>query len=229
MALFDQSAETYDEWCSTPLGSFVDELEKQIMKKIAQPKQGEKALDLGCGTGIYSLWLSEQGVYVTGIDISSEMLKKAKSKAENKNQNIEFIKGDVHSLPFPDQTFDLIISNIVLEFVDSPKKVISEGLRVLKPGGRLVIGMIGKHSDWAKMYEMRGKDKKDSIFSNAHFFSLQEINHFSSSKPTDVHFALYFSPYEFVSRKQISILENERSKQQEEENAGFVVCKWIKK
>lgn len=226
MALFDQSAETYDEWCSTPLGSFVDELEKQIMKEVAQPKQGEKVLDLGCGTGIYSLWLSEQGVNVTGIDISSEMLKKAKSKAEDKNQIIEFIKGDIHSLPFPVNTFDLIISNIVLEFVDSPEKVISEGLRVLKPGGRMVIGMIGKRSEWAKMYEKRGKDKKESVFSHAHFFDVQEVNNLSPVKPAEVHFGLYISPEEFVSKEQVSILEKERSQQQEEENAGFIVCKW---
>lgn len=229
MALFDHSAETYDEWCSTPLGSFVDELENEIMKEVAQPKKNEKALDLGCGTGIYSLWLSEQDVIVTGIDISSEMLKKAKSKAEDKNQNIEFIKGDIHSLPFPDQTFDLILSNIVLEFVDSPEKVISEGLRVLKQGGRLVIGIIGRHSEWAKLYEKRGKDKKESVFFNAHFFDVQEVNNLSPIKPADVHFGLYFTPREFVNKEQVRILEKERSKQQKEENAGFVVCKWIKK
>lgn len=57
MALFDQKAATYDEWCATPLGKFVDAIEKGAMKEVARPQEKESALDLGCGTGAFSYWL----------------------------------------------------------------------------------------------------------------------------------------------------------------------------
>lgn len=84
MALFDQEASTYDNWYNTPLGSFVDRLEKELIAKSAQPQAGEKALDLGCGTGIFTIWLAKQGLDVTGIDLSSEMLAKAREKHSGK-------------------------------------------------------------------------------------------------------------------------------------------------
>lgn len=223
MALFDHSAETYDEWCKTPLGSFVDTVEKQMIVELSNPKPGEQALDIGCGTGIYSLLLALHGLEVTGIDISSGMLQ----KAEKQKQSIRFMEGDIHTLPFEDNTFDLVISNLVLEFVTSPNDVIAEGMRVLKPDGRMVVGMIGKHSDWAKMYKKRGEAKKESVFAGAHFFSLEDINKLYQDEPSLTRFGLYVSPHEFISQEQADTLEKERSAKQQEEGAGFIVAKWI--
>lgn len=223
MALFDHSAETYDEWCKTPLGSFVDTVEKQMIVELSNPKPGEQALDIGCGTGIYSLLLALHGLEVTGIDISSGMLQ----KAEKQKQSIRFMEGDIHTLPFEDNTFDLVISNLVLEFVTSPNDVIAEGMRVLKPDGRMVVGMIGKHSDWAKMYKKRGEAKKESVFAGAHFFSLEDINKLYQDEPSLTRFGLYVSPHEFISQEQADTLEKERSAKQQEEGADFIVAKWI--
>lgn len=132
MALFDQEASTYDNWYNTPLGSFVDRLEKELIAKSAQPQAGEKALDLGCGTGIFTIWLAKQGLDVTGIDLSSEMLAKAREKAQRQDLAIHWIQADINRLPFDRETFDLVIGNIVLEFVENPEKVVAEALRVLK-------------------------------------------------------------------------------------------------
>ncbi len=57
-SLFDDKANTYDDFCRTPLGYFVDVAEHEMMAAIARPEQGEKAIDLGCGTGSYTYWLS---------------------------------------------------------------------------------------------------------------------------------------------------------------------------
>ncbi|WP_379969683.1 class I SAM-dependent methyltransferase [Ectobacillus sp. sgz5001026] len=227
MALFDHSAKTYDEWCKTPLGSFVDTVEKQMIVELSDLKPGEQALDIGCGTGIYSLLLALHGLEVTGIDISSEMLQRAKEKAEKQKQSIHFMEGDIHNLPFEDNTFDLVISNLVLEFVDSPNDVIAEGMRVLKPEGRMVVGMIGKKSDWAKMYKKRGEEKKESVFAGAHFFSLEDINKLYQNEPSLTRFGLYVSPHEFISQELAYDLEKERSAKQQEEGAGFIVAQWI--
>ncbi|BAU28502.1 methyltransferase family protein [Aneurinibacillus soli] len=229
MALFDHSAETYDEWCATPLGSFVDAVEKQMMMEVSEPRPGEKALDIGCGTGIYSLLLASKGIDVTGVDISTAMLKKAREKAEKSQQAITFLEGDIHHLPFADHTFDLVMSNIVLEFVDSPEDVLAEAMRVVKLGGRLTVGMVGKQSEWAAMYEKQGKDKKESVFSGAHFFTMQEIKALYREEPSIIQLGLYIAPDEFVTKEQAYVLERQRSRHGQEEGAGFIVAKWIRK
>ena len=174
MSLFDDSARDYDSWCKTPIGSYVDFLGSQLIAEVSMPKSGEVAVDLGCGTGIYSIWLAEKGLTVTGVDISNEMLKVEREKSEAKNLSISFKQSDLHHLPFENNTFDLAVCNIVLEFVSSPELVIAEGMRVLKKGGRLVVGVIGKYSEWAGTYQERGKQKEDSVFANAQFFSSEE-------------------------------------------------------
>lgn len=229
MSLFDKSAATYDEWCSTPLGSFVDALEKRLMADVARPKHGETALDLGCGTGIYSLWLAKQKLSVTGIDISTEMLKKASEKALKQQMNIDFIQGDIHHLPFQDEQFDLVISNLVLEFVEDPGRAISESLRILKKGGRLVVGMIGKQSEWADNYVKRGLENPGSVFANARFFSLKEIAQLNYLQPSEIRLGLYFSPSEFRNEEQAEELEKVRASTQQEKGAGFIVVRWDKK
>lgn len=228
MALFDQSAKDYDSWCNTPIGSYVDSLEKQLIEDVAFPKKGEAAIDLGCGTGIYSIWLAEKGLSVTGVDISKEMLKVAKEKSDDKHLAIDYKQADLYHLPYADETFDLAVCNIVLEFVDSPELVIAESLRVLKKGGRLVVGMIGKHSDWAKTYQERAKQNKNSVFAQAQFFSSKEIRHFSKSEPTTLCFGLYIPPTNFKNIQYAREIEENHRTLQQEEGAGFIVARWDK-
>lgn len=227
MALFDKSAVTYDQWCSTPLGAYADRLEKQMLTELASPEPGESVIDLGCGTGIYSILFARQGLTVTGIDASREMLRLARNKAAAQSLNIEFLQGDLLSLPFPDNRFDLAICNVVLEFVSDPRRVLEEGLRVLRPGGRLVAGLVGKQSDWARTYEKRGRENPESVFSQAEFYSLEDIRRFSDRQPSQIRFGLYVSPAEFVSAEQAAELEQRRIGQQAAE-AGFLAVRWDK-
>lgn len=226
MALFDNSAIDYDDWCETEIGNFVDSIEKNLMKVIAKPIKGEEALDLGCGTGIYSYWLLEQGLLVTGIDLSSAMLKMAKAKKDS--SKIKFLQGDIHTLPFDDETFDLVVCNIVLEFTDNPKQIVFEALRVLKKGGRFVCGFIGKDSAWGNMYQERGNQNPTSVFSKANFFSHNDIIHLHSYPPIEIKDALYFNMSEFKDVKQAGLLEEERKKLNSKDAAGYIVAKWIK-
>lgn len=226
MALFDRSAVDYDDWCKTEIGNLVDLIEKNLMKEVAKPMEGEKALDLGCGTGVYSYWLLEQNLRVTGMEISHEMLKMAKAKKDS--SKIEFLQGDIHTLPFADETFDLVISNIVLEFTDHPKQIVSEAVRVLKKTGRFVCGFIGKDSDWGKMYQEKGKNDPTSVFSKARFFSINDINYLSKKPPIEMRFGLYFGLEEFNNVHQAMILEEERTKLNTKETAGFIVAEWTK-
>src|SRR3989442_7222333 len=102
---------------------------------------GERVLDLGCGAGTDSL-VAAQMVgpkgSVSGIDMTREMLAKARSSAaEMAATNVEFVEGEVESLPFADETFDVVISNGVIDLIPDKDAVFAEIFRVLRPGGRI--------------------------------------------------------------------------------------------
>ena len=104
---------------------------------------GERVLDVGSGAGTDSL-VAAQMVgpkgRVTGIDMTQEMLAKARAAAaELGMENVEFLEGEAESLPFPDGTFDVVISNGVIDLVPDKDAVYSEIYRVLAPGGRIQI------------------------------------------------------------------------------------------
>ncbi len=104
---------------------------------------GERVLDLGCGAGTDSLiaaqMVGREG-RVTGIDMTTEMLAKAKAAAVAMGvENAEFVEGQAEKLPFPDESFDVVISNGVIDLIPDKGAVFSELYRLLVPGGRVQI------------------------------------------------------------------------------------------
>ena len=104
---------------------------------------GERVLDLGSGAGTDSL-IAAQMVgaegHVTGIDMTPEMLAKARAaSAEMGARNVEFVQAEAEQLPFPDASFDVVISNGVIDLIPDKDAVFGELNRVLVPGGRLQI------------------------------------------------------------------------------------------
>lgn len=110
---------------------------------LAELKPGETVLDLGSGGGIDVL-LSAKRVGPTGraygLDMTDEMLALAE---ENKRRsgltNVEFLKGEIESIPLPDNSVDVVISNCVINLSADKDQVLREALRVLKPGGRFAV------------------------------------------------------------------------------------------
>ena len=102
---------------------------------------GERVLDLGSGAGTDSLVAAQmvgaEG-HVTGIDMTPEMLAKARdAAAELGSGNVEFVEGEAERLPFQDGSFDVVVSNGVIDLIPDKEAVFAELFRVLRPGGRL--------------------------------------------------------------------------------------------
>jgi ubiquinone/menaquinone biosynthesis C-methylase UbiE len=97
------------------------------------------ALDAGCGTGFLSFELAARGHRVTGVDFAPAMLAEARRKAAERDVSVRFEKADAEQLPFPPHSFDLAISRHVLWTLPHPEAAIDEWIRVLRPGGRLVV------------------------------------------------------------------------------------------
>src|SRR5438552_5368804 len=97
------------------------------------------ALDAGCGTGFLSFELAARGHRVTGVDFAPEMLAEARRKAAERTVAVHFEQADAEHLPFPAGSFDLAISRHVLWTLPHPEGAIDEWIRVLRPGGRLVV------------------------------------------------------------------------------------------
>jgi arsenite methyltransferase len=111
--------------------------------KFGRLADGERVLDLGSGAGTDALiaaqMVGRQG-HVVGIDMTPEMLAKARSAASEMGAtNVEFVEGQAEHLPFPDESFDVVISNGVIDLIPDKDAVFTELFRVLAPGGRLQI------------------------------------------------------------------------------------------
>src|SRR3989442_9867462 len=110
---------------------------------LAELAPGEVVLDLGSGGGIDVL-LSAKRVGPTGkaygLDMTDEMLALARENQKKARVgNVEFLKGEIESIPLPDNTVDVIISNCVINLSADKDRVLAEAFRVLKPGGRFAV------------------------------------------------------------------------------------------
>ncbi|NMC39596.1 MAG: arsenite methyltransferase [Bacteroidales bacterium] len=114
-----------------------------IPTDFAGIKQGDHVLDLGSGAGndcfVARSLVGETG-RVTGIDFTEQMIDKARENCRKLGyDNVEFVSGDIEQMPLPDNSFDVVISNCVLNLVPGKSKAFNEIFRVLRPGGHLCV------------------------------------------------------------------------------------------
>ncbi len=119
-----------------------DKAIRQKLIDLAAPASGENVLDVGCGTGTLAIAMKPRigAGEVHGIDASPEMIEVAKEKAAKAASDVDFQVALIEAIPFPDASFDLVTSSLMLHHLpdDLKRKGLAEIRRVLKPGGRLV-------------------------------------------------------------------------------------------
>ena len=135
---WDARVDAWEEVAATEtLGVLRDRIARE-----AAPRRSDRVLDLGAGTGLVTLALAPVAADVTALDISRHMLERLDAHAAAACiPNIDLVAGDMRSLPFDDETFDVVVSNYAFHHLDDPGKELSlsEARRVLVPGGRLVV------------------------------------------------------------------------------------------
>jgi SAM-dependent methyltransferase len=148
--------ESYAGWRSSQLGRIIDELEERLVLKLLAPVDHLHVLDVGCGDGALASTLFRREAWVTGLDADPRMLAAARARAEAASVTLDLVRGHAEALPFPDEKFDRVVAVTVLCFVREVDSAIAEMARVLKPGGRLVVGELGRWSLWAAIRRFRG-------------------------------------------------------------------------
>lgn len=98
---------------------------------------GVRVLDVACGTGVVAVTAARQRAAVTGLDLTPELLAEARENARIASVTIDWHEGDAEQLPFPDASFDVVVSQFGHIFAPRPDVVTREMLRVLKPGGTI--------------------------------------------------------------------------------------------
>lgn len=149
-------AGSYARWRSSRVGRITDKLEERLVLELLGPVDRLDVLDVGCGDGALAATLSHNGARVTGLDSDPRMLEAAHARAKAESFDLTLVAGRAEALPFADGTFDCVVAVTVLCLIPQADKAIAEMARVLRPGGRLVIGELGKWNFWAAFRRIRG-------------------------------------------------------------------------
>jgi arsenite methyltransferase len=142
-SLITQDLYAIDEVAELPSTAVLASLGCGNPTALAELKPGETVLDLGSGGGIDVL-LSARRVgptgFAYGLDMTDEMLTLARrNAAEHGARNVEFLKGEIETIPLPDSSVDVVISNCVINLSADKGQVLREAFRVLRPGGRFAV------------------------------------------------------------------------------------------
>src|SRR5262245_11753173 len=122
---------------------------EEFMSRI-ELRPGMKVLDAACGTGNLAVIAARRGCQTSGLDIASNLITQARERARLDGLGIDFTEGDAEAMPYPDASFDAVVSMYGVMFAPRPERIVTELYRVTKPGGLIALanwtpeGFIGK-------------------------------------------------------------------------------------
>jgi SAM-dependent methyltransferase len=146
-------------WESGDYGVFATYLEKgalEFLDRVNIPS-GSRLLDVGCGAGQLTMPAARKRIHVTGLDLAANLVQQARTRAAAEGLTIQIDEGDAEALPYPDASFDVVLSLIGSMFAPRPELVASEMRRVCARGGRLIMGNWTPDSHIGQMFKVIGK------------------------------------------------------------------------
>lgn len=128
-------------WMAGDYGTFATFMEPGAAEILAgwQISAGSRLLDVACGAGQIAILAARAGVEVTGVDIATNSLAQARDRAAAEGLAVQFDEGDAEDLPYPDASFDVVVSLVGAMFAPRPESVAAELVRVCRPGGRILM------------------------------------------------------------------------------------------
>ena len=195
-AIFDDWPEKYDLWFETPIGRLIKQHESDLILEMLRPEKGERILDAGCGTGVFTLGVLAAGALIVGLELSLPMLLRGAKKM--KEHPFHPVRGDMTKLPFAENEFDKAVSVTAIEFIEDGKTAINELLRVTKPGGCVVVATLNSLSPWAARRKKIAKNRP-SLFEHAFFRSPNQLRSLAPVRgvvKTAIHFHKDHDPEE---------------------------------
>jgi SAM-dependent methyltransferase len=120
-------------------------------------KDGQRLLDVACGTGVVAITAARRGAHVTALDLTPELLAAARENASIAGVSIDWHEGDVEQLPFADAAFDVVVSQFGHIFAPRPEVAMAEMLRVLKPGGTIAFSTWPPDHAVGRMFALIGR------------------------------------------------------------------------
>ena len=147
--------DAYAHWRRSELGAITERLERELILELTGPVDDCDVLDLGCGDGDLAGELHARGARVVGLDASLAMIRRAKARLDGQRQ-CSLLVGAADHLPFPPTCFDVVVAVTLLCFVKDGACVFKEIARILRPGGRMIIGELGRWSSWSAERRIRG-------------------------------------------------------------------------
>jgi ubiquinone biosynthesis O-methyltransferase len=166
--------DAYRRWRASGLGRITDTLEETLILELVQSRAGLRILDVGCGDGVLATALARSGAIVTGVDSDPRMLAAGRAGAQAAGLDVELIEGHIGALPVADAAFDVVIAVTVLCFVPDAERAVREMARSLEPGGRMVIGELGRWNLWAAKRRISGW-LGPSVWSAARFRTASQL------------------------------------------------------
>ena len=131
--------EVWDAASYQPIALKIMDMTEDLIRTV-DPRPTQRVLDLACGTGNGALVAARRECNVVGVDYAPSLIERARKRADAEGLAVDFRIGDVQELPFPDESFDVVVSLFGVMFAPDQNKAASELLRVCKPGGK--IGLI---------------------------------------------------------------------------------------
>ncbi|MDD2271367.1 MAG: methyltransferase domain-containing protein [Desulfuromonadaceae bacterium] len=126
----------------------------QILIELSEVRRNDTVLDVACGPGLVACEFARHAGHVIGVDITPAMIEQAeKRQKELKLANVEWAVGNAVPLPYPDNSFSLVLTRYSYHHLQAPAEALSEMIRVCKPGGRVMVADVAMESSKSEAYD----------------------------------------------------------------------------